>query len=349
MMSNPLSLKRFLLASLLVFSIFIFSSCDKTSTDTTTNAGNWARRSEFEGSVRTEAFSFVINNVLYIGGGYDGNNRLTDFWKLDEPSGTWKQLGNLPGDARNSAVGFSIGDKGYFGTGYNGTVPLKDFYEYDPATDTWTKKADFPSTARYDAVAFSVNNNGYIGTGFDSTGTYRKDFYKYDPNSDTWTQSASLAGDKRSQAVAFVDNNIPYVVSGINNGTYLNDMWAYDAANDSWIQKRKITTAVDDADSTFDDSYGANITRSNASVFVMNDTAYLVGGNYNGIIGTTWAYDIKTDYWFAKTSFEGTARQGAVGFTVNNHGYIATGANSSNYFDDLWEFYPAETQNSDDN
>jgi N-acetylneuraminic acid mutarotase len=176
---------------------------------------------------------------------------------------------------------------------------------------------------------------GYVGTGFDST--YRKDFYQYNPNTNSWTQVSSLGGQKRSGASAFVYNNIAYVVAGVNNGTYSYDPWAYNPATDTWTPKRLITTLPD---SGYSSLYGNSITRQGAAVFLVNDTAYLATGNYNGIIGTCWAWDFTNDLWTQVTSFEGTAREGAIGFTVNNHGYIVCGDNGSNYFDDLWQFYP---------
>ena len=68
------------LSIVLVALVTVTSSCSKSSTSTTTILGNWARGSEFEGVGRTEAVTFTIGDSVYIGGGYDGTNRLTDFW-----------------------------------------------------------------------------------------------------------------------------------------------------------------------------------------------------------------------------------------------------------------------------
>src|SRR5690242_15379753 len=119
--SNAFMKQLFYVTSSILFSSLIFSSCQKVSSSTSGVIGDWARSSEFEGVVRTEAVGFTINNVEYIGGGYNGNNRMNDFWKFDEASGTWFRVADFPGTARNSAVGFSINGKGYIGTGYDGT------------------------------------------------------------------------------------------------------------------------------------------------------------------------------------------------------------------------------------
>lgn len=338
---------RFQLTSAMVLIIIgsVLSSCQKDSSTTSDLVGNWKRGSEFEGVGRTEAVSFTIGNKVYVGGGFDGTNRLNDFWAFDQSTGTWVRIADFPGVARNSAVAFTINGKGYVGTGYDANDnKLKDFWEYDPTANVWTRKADFGGSARYNAIGFAIGSNGYIGTGYD--GNFLKDMWKYDPTGNTWTQVASMTGSKRSEAVVFVYNSIAYVVSGLNNGSFLNDFWAYDPALNSWTEKRKITDATDD---TFDDDYDNNITRNNAAVFVMGSKAYLTSGSRSGVIGTTWEYDILNDTWKEKTSFEGSAREGLIAFTVNDRGYIVTGNNSSYRFDDLWEFLPSEEQSDNDN
>jgi len=333
-----------------IITITTLSACSKSTDSSDDLVGNWARRSEFEGYGRTEAVSFTIGNKVYVGGGYDGNDRLTDFWEFNEPTGTWLPKASFPGTPRNSAVAFSINGKGYVGTGYDeNDNKLKDFWEYDPATDAWTRKADFGGAARYNAVGFSIGAKGYISTGYD--GNYLKDMWEYTPgitsaDPGTWTQKASMTGSKRTEAMVFVYNNLAYIVGGFNNGTYVNDFWVFNPADNSWAEKRKISSVSDES---YDDDYGDNIRRGNAVVFVMGNKAYLTCGARSGVLGTTWEYNIDNDTWKQKTGFEGSAREGAIGFTINSKGFIVAGSNSSYYFDDLWEFFPDAEQDDNDN
>jgi len=62
----------------ILFAILICVAITSCHTTTTTNAGNWVSKSAYNGVVRSEAVSFVINDTGYIGTGYDGNNRLAD-------------------------------------------------------------------------------------------------------------------------------------------------------------------------------------------------------------------------------------------------------------------------------
>jgi len=284
----------------LLFAGLIFTtivSCHKSTTTAIT--GNWVGKGEFNGVVRSEAVSFVINDTAYVGTGYDGNNRLTDIWAYNAGGDSWYQKADMPGTPRNSAVAFAAAGKGYITTGYDGVNMLNDTWEFNPIANTWTKKADFAGSPRYDAVAFGVGDKGYVGTGFD--GTYLKDFYQYDPTSDTWTLNIGYGGNKRKQAVAFVYQNKAYVATGVNNGSYQSDFWSYDPSTSKWAQLRN--TANTNSTESYDDAYGP-IDRANAVSFIIGDKAYLSTGENPSLLASTWEYDFATDLWVAKQDFE---------------------------------------------
>ncbi|WP_126974068.1 Kelch repeat-containing protein [Gynurincola endophyticus] len=326
-----------------VSSLTLLSGCTKDTDADDDLIGNWARSYDFDGNARSEAVSFTIGDKVYIATGYNERERFADVWEFDLNKKYWKQVAAFPGTARNSAVAFTVNGKGYIATGYDGQFRLNDVWEYDPAGDSWTKKADFPGGGRYDAVGFAINGKGYISSGYD--GNYLKDLWEYDPASDNWTQKASLGGTKRTAAVAFVVNNKAYICSGNNNGSVLNDLWIYDPATDDWTEKRKLTNSSDDS---YDDDY-ANIARYNASVFQIDNLIYLVGGESGSLISAVWAYNPETDLWIQKTSFEGTSRVGAIGFNVNNRGFLITGRNGTLHFDNGYEFFPYDEVNENDN
>ncbi|MFV0593396.1 MAG: Kelch repeat-containing protein [Draconibacterium sp.] len=304
--------------------------------------GNWSEESDFDGVPRGDAVSFVIGNYGYVGTGYDGDDRLNDFWQYDPTTNNWLKMADFPGAARNGAVAFSINGKGYIGTGYDGNDELSDFYQYTPETDSWTKIADFPGSARYGAVAFAVGGKGYVGTGYD--GNYLKDFYAYTPETDSWEQVYSIGGSKRRDATAFVINDKAYVVSGLDNGSYLTDLWTYDQSSGLWSELREITDDNDDED--YDNDY-TGIARINAVALTIGGKAYLVGGTSGSILETTWEYNPQTDLWAERTSFEGVSRTEAVGLSIGLSGYVATGRSSSYYFDDIWSFDPSAEYDED--
>ncbi|RYF64357.1 MAG: galactose oxidase [Cytophagaceae bacterium] len=297
------------------------------SSSTVSVLGDWTVKSEFEGVARSEAASFVINNIAYMGTGRNASNeRLQDFWSYDPSKNAWSQKANYGGVARYSAIGFAVGNKGYIGTGINvNSDKLKDFWSYDPTTNTWTKVADFGGTARYGTMAFSIGNKGYVGTGND--GNYLKDMWAFDPTANTWTKVASYGGAKRIGAVAFVINNMAYAGTGNNNNTAQRDWYVYDPATDVWTQKLDFLT--DQA-----------VQRSNGVGFAINGKGYVALGENTNV----WQYDPATDLWTSLGSFEGSPRVNAVGFAIGNKGYVTTGSNGTSRFDDLWDFDPTIEQ-----
>ncbi len=328
-----------------VFSVALLwiSGCGSDNNNDDDLIGNWIELSDFEGVPRSDAVAFCIGNKAYIGTGYDGSDRLNDFWEYDPQLNNWTRKADFPGVPRNGAVGFGTDTKGYIGTGYNGANRLKDFWEYDPAANTWLQIADFGGTARYGAIAFAIDNKGYVGTGDDEN--FLKDFWKYDPLTNQWTQILSLGGAKRRDATAFVIQGKGYICTGVNNGVYEDDFWQYDPTTEQWTRKRDIADNNDEEN--YDDDY-ASIVGINKAAFSINGKGYVVTGGA-GTVGTTvWEYDPVSDLWEQKTSLEASSRIEAVAFSIGDLGYLATGRSSSYYFDDLWGFQPnAEQQDLD--
>jgi Kelch motif/Galactose oxidase, central domain len=333
---------------LLIISVYFFS-CGKCGCDPLPAVGNWAKVSELPLNGRSEAVSFIIGNFAYLGSGLDSSNTyLGDFWKYDPVKNSWEQVASLPkGAERCSAVGFSVGNIGICGTGFNGSNYLNDFYQFDPVRNIWTKiNSTFPGKARSEAVAFGIGNSGYVGTGYDGNNALA-DFYQYNVSDNTWT-SIPFNGEARYGAVAFVFYNKAYLVTGTNGNTLVSEFLVFDPGktSDNWSPLHSITNASSDA---FDDSY-TTIMRQNGAAFLIGNRAYISTGDDKGFPYTsTWAYDFPTDLWIEKTPFEGPSLTGAVGISVNNRGFIATGKKQLTGPDFSWEFQPDLEQNPNDN
>ncbi|MBK6484808.1 MAG: T9SS type A sorting domain-containing protein [Chitinophagaceae bacterium] len=242
----------------------------------------------------------------------------------------WTQKVNFEGIDRVDAVGFSIGLKGYLGMGYNAGY-YKDFWEYDPVIHIWTQKADFGGAARSGAVGFSIGSKGYLGNGAYFVGEasfYYKDFWEYDPELNTWTQKSDFEGIARYSAVGFSISNKGYIGTGNVVGNYYKDFWEYDPAVNIWTQKA---------------DFGGT-TRYEAVGFSIGSKGYLGTGVKFGNITTYykdfWEYDPAVNTWTQKADFGGTARRGAVGFSIGSKGYLGTGYNNSIKYKDFWEYDP---------
>ena len=327
-----------ILGLILVSAASLFwQGCSK-STTSTDKVGDWVRRGDFDGVGRSEAIAAVLDTKVYAGLGFDGTNRLNDFWEYDATADAWRRKKDFPGTPRNAAVAFSAAGKVYVGLGYDGVNKLKDFWEYTPSTDTWKQVADFGGLAKYGATAFTLNDKGYVVAGYD--GNPSKEMWQYDPLTNIWALKNG-PGSKRYDAAVFVIDNKAYLATGTNNGTYNNDFWVYDPSTEVWTEKRKISNVSDES---YDDSYV--ITRSAAVAFTLNGKGYITTGLNSGYVATTWEYDPSTDLWTQKTDFQGTTREGAIGFAVNGRGFVALGRSSTLRFDDVREFLPSATSDT---
>lgn len=366
--------------------VSILFSCTRASLNYTQN-GNWVARATYGGGSGVAVgygASFVINNLAYVGTGMNPSapaNRLVSMFKYTPgtipnvpggydslaASGSWTSIANFPGQPRSNAIGFAIGGTGYIGSGLanDGATALADFYAYNPTTGSWTQidsihdaQGSYP---RYDAAAFGFDTVGYVLTGTDGF-NYFSDVWKYSPSVGHWIQQGHQPGSTRSGAITWVYQGTGYLVTGYTpNPKYANansayDFWSFNPnsadSNNAWSRKHDISNTNS---GTFDDGY-TNIVRKNGVGFVElgvngRDKGYVTLGATNGTdVSFTWEYDFQSDTWTEKTPYEGTAREGAVGFTVQNRGFVATGLNKGSQaaFTDCEEFFPLQVYNQFD-
>jgi|WetSurSiteA1Bulk_404760.scaffolds.fasta_scaffold02176_2 N-acetylneuraminic acid mutarotase len=336
---------RYLLLGLFLISMVSFlSNCG--GNDPEDLIGNWIKQSDFFGDARGDAVAFTIGNYAYVGTGYDGEDRRSDFFQYDAERNNWKQVADFGGKPRQGAVAFAAAGKGYVGTGWDGLKKYSDFWIYDPIDNTWdTLAAEFEGAERieprYAAVAFSIEDIGYIGTGF--SGNALMDLWAYNPATNTWSPKTNYQS-KVYDAVAFAINGKGYICTGWNNNTYSKDFFSYDPGTDSWTALRKIGNVSDES---YDDGY--TIIRKKGVAFVIDGKAYVATGDMGNQKNDVWEYTPSTDLWTTRTNFEGATRVDAVAFsTADGRGFVTTGLSSSTPFDDIWEFKPLDTYNEED-
>lgn len=193
---------------------------------------------QFPGVERSLAVGFTINGKGYYGTGFDGTNRLKDFYEYDPATDAWTQIADFPGTARYNAVGFSVGNYGYVGTGYDGSEQ-KDFYRYNPSTDSWEEYNGFSGEKRQQAYTFKIDDVVYLGGGI-RNGAYEEDFYSFDGTS--FTQLEDLDDDDDdsddfeilvANGSAFSINGKGYLATGLS-GAVTTNAWEYDPTTDTW-------------------------------------------------------------------------------------------------------------------
>ncbi|MGB5817949.1 MAG: kelch repeat-containing protein [Saonia sp.] len=319
---------------LMVFAIGL-ASCSNDDDDD--KFGNWVDRSIFDGTPRSGAAAFTIGNKGYMGTGFDGDDRLTDFWVYDMDGNFWSQLASFPGVERSSTASFTINGNGYVGLGFDGDNELADFYRYNVSSNLWDSIAPFGGNARRGATAFNSETNGYVGTGFDGDND-RKDFWKYNPSDDTWAELVGFGGNKRRDASVFSIGENVYLGTGVSNGLNQTDFWVFNLSSESWSP----LLDLDD-----DDDY--NIVRNNAVGFSIGDKGYFATGDSGSSASVdVWEYDPATDLWEEKTEYEGFARQGAIAFYNGARAFLGLGRSGTLYLDDNREFFPNQEEDEDD-
>lgn len=281
----------------------------------------WTKKKDFPGLSRYNAVGFAINGKGYFGTGFTedvNNNLLNDFWEYDPVLDQWLRINDLPGTPRAGAVSFTINNNAYVGLGlvgdYNKNNLFKDFYRYNSSTSLWTKVSDFQGVGRLSAASFTLNNKGYVGTGDtgNSFGSSTDDFWEYNPATDSWTEVAKfpLVTDK---GVGFSIGNIGYIYD-------YSSLYAFNGH--SWNRQNSVSLGAYENIAFSINGYGyfglglasqlsgtnvlwkydpqtGNSTyhvmpnqRCGASVFVINDKAYIIGGyTYPQTLNDVWEFD----------------------------------------------------------
>jgi N-acetylneuraminic acid mutarotase len=194
---------------------------------------------------------------------------------------------------------------------------------------TWLQLSDFPGTERDDGISFVIGNTAYCGTGFKTGFVTSGDMYALDLTNDSWSSNISSlpSGMERQYATSFSNANYGFVFGGIGSSGYYNDLWRYSPANNSWLAMNSIPSFA----------------RAGACSFVLNDTAYIVGGSTPILIAVNefWAYSIQSDTWTFKGVLPFGGRWRASAVACNGKGYLIFGKDVSSLLrNELLEFDP---------
>jgi hypothetical protein len=228
------------------------------STDT------WTQKSNMP-SERSAVRAAVLNDKIYVVGGYNGLNgttlAMTKTLQIYDPiADTWT-TGTDMVTARAWAAVTAIDGKVYvFGGASAPGTYLKSVEAYDPVTNKWTAKSSIPKEIPQGVVA-QVYGDIYLANNVTS------DFWKYDYVTDTYQAKANwpqTAGD----AGAVTVNNKLYIL-GRNSSTNVS---TYDPIENKWTSEFAISSPRI--------QYGA---------VAINEKIYIVGGTTaatNGLLKT---------------------------------------------------------------
>jgi N-acetylneuraminic acid mutarotase len=201
---------------------------------------SWAQVADYAGTARFQATAFSIENLGYVGTGYDGNY-LKDMFAYDPLTNTWNQRASYSGDKLINAFSFAIDGRAYLGGGMNNGILNQEMWEYDPLNDIWLEKNDLLdddddddendegySIARVLAVSFVIGGKGYVTLGTRSG--VNSEIWEYNPSLDNWEQLNSFEGSAREAAVGFAIGDKGYICTGRSSSYRYDDLWLFDPA-----------------------------------------------------------------------------------------------------------------------
>lgn len=218
------------------------------------------------------------------------------------------------------------------------------------ATDdiNWGQKGYFGGGAISGTTSFTVNNYAYVCLG--KTGTivsqYKRTTYRYDPLYDVWKRMADLPtnAQARSYAAGFSINGKGYIFGGdyesLVHYYYPIDVWEYNPSTNLWYQR-----------ADFPRPGGI----SSGIGFSIGSYGY-AGLGFEGYNNIDDSYGEKNDFyrfdpsknnWVRLSDFPGAPRQDAVGFSMNDRGYVGLGysydsSTGYTYYNDFWEYNPED-------
>lgn len=196
-------------------------------------------------------------------------------------------------------------------------------------------------------VSFVIGDYAYLGTGEKTefgTNTARptNQFWRFDPSVENldsaWTRIEDFPGKSRYQAVAFTVNGKAYVGLGEDQTNCFNDFYEY-TPGEGWVRKADFPNY-----------------RIRAAAFSVGNYGYVGTGYHNcsSFSRRLYEYDPMDESdgvdengnplgkWGRKALLpSGGGRAYAVGFEIDNYGYITTGLLSSGYSRAIYQFDPS--------
>ncbi|MCQ2973927.1 MAG: hypothetical protein MJ211_03870 [Bacteroidales bacterium] len=344
------------------------SNC--TMFETNVESGNSFKSSIYNLIHETD---YSVRSFVITSNGTVGYNPIQTKFKTSIPHDEWFDNGTINPQSRADGISVTLVQGNdtvtYFGLGRNASNCYNDFYTINSSTGKIEQLRNFPGKSRWGAVAFALNYEDkesrekvrciYVGLGCsDATGKggYEKDFYVYDIQKQKWEQvkyenngkiysDLVFPGNERTGAIGFTLDDCGFVGLGSNAlDACHQDFYIFLMDRDHNNFPNPSRGYFEQMTDNFDFGY-----RTGASVFVIQNQAYIVGGKSN--YGTYFNETIQCSFvnpgrkdvpyyftWTKKKPFPGNPRSFGATFSINGYGYYGTGEDENGLYSDFYKY-----------
>jgi Kelch motif len=198
----------------------------------------------------TWAATVVLDQKLYVIGGFDGQFSLDEVWVFDPAPATWQRAASLNYPRQRPLAG-AIGGR-IIVAGGTDIVSLVSAEIYDPFTDTWTEIA--PPPRELTGAADCTCNDRFYAIGGRQGDRATSLVYEYDPALDNWTPVSRLQTGRSMMEADLLQGNIVVAggMAGLFSPTDSAELLYLDCADEIVPDDREFGSDDDD-DDTDDD------------------------------------------------------------------------------------------------
>ncbi len=184
----------------------------------------WIRMNDFPGAPRHSAYSFVVNEIAYVGGG-QVPAPFKEYVYLDRSNELWNYNGLIDDWIRLDDGPFLSGEA-YVTNEIANIYQENQLFQYN--SGQWTSSD--PIRYEYDFSTFALGSKGYLAlpSRHDSSGS--KIIYAINPNGYS-TEIINFPGQRRHSPTTFTINNSAFILLGVSFSSslwqefYLDDMY----------------------------------------------------------------------------------------------------------------------------
>ncbi|XP_066583829.1 kelch-like protein 10 [Prorops nasuta] len=221
----------------------------------------------------------VLDNLIYMIGGYDGKKHFNTVRCFDPITKEWRERACMY-NARCYVSLCTHGGKIYALGGYNGYTRMNSAERYDPVKNQWEL---IPSMymQRSDASAAALEDKIYIVGGFNGLEIFNT-AEVFDVETNQWSFIRSMIHPRSGVSLVTYRDTL-YALGGYNGAFRLSSVECYNPRqNDSWYEIAEMCTP-----------------RSNFAAVILDDMIFVIGG-FNGTttIASVECFDVDSNEWY---------------------------------------------------